>query len=238
MKDLHTHIMYGVDDGSKTLEESLIMLHRLEESGVTDVVLTPHYIEDTRYSCNNKDKIKLYKEICSKAEEIGLNINIYLGNEVMVNNNLLESLDTEILRINNSRYLLIETNLNKEFPDFDLIINELLDNNIIPIFAHPERYLYVQKDYKWLNKYIEAGMLCQGDCESLFNKYGKKANKTLIKLLKKDMIHFFGSDIHRKETKINIKELEGKLKKIVKDDKKIEDLLKNNFDKVIRNKEI
>ena len=238
MKDLHTHIMYGVDDGSKTLEESLIMLHRLEENGVTDVVLTPHYIENTRYSCNNIDKIKLYKEICSKAEEIGLNINIYLGNEVMVNNNLLEYLDTEILKINNSRYLLIETDLKEKYPDFDIIISELLDNNIIPILAHPERYLYVQKDYKCLNRYIEAGMLCQADCESLFNKYGKKANKTLIKLLKKNMIHFFGSDIHRKETKINIKELEGKLKKIVKDDRKVEDLLKNNFDKVIRNKEI
>ena len=139
MKDLHCHIMYGIDDGAKTIEDSMIMLQRQANEGVTDIILTPHYIEDTNYNCNNEKKIDLYNIIYYEAKKRNIIINIYLGNEVMANNNLLSQLQTEILTLNGSRYLLIESTMEKEYPDFDIIIRELLENNIIPIIAHPER---------------------------------------------------------------------------------------------------
>lgn len=238
MKDLHCHVMHGIDDGSRTIEESMEMLKKLEKEGTTDIILTPHYIENTNYIADNETKIELYNEIYYEAKKQNLNINIYLGNEVMVNNNLLKQLDTEILKLNNSRYLLIESTMGKEYPDLDIIVNELIENNITPIIAHPERYSFVKNDYKWVIPYIEMGALFQGDYESLFGKYGNKANKTLRKLLKHNLIHFLGSDMHRKESTLHTKEVKSVLKKIIKDDKKIEDILNNNFDKVIKNETI
>lgn len=236
MKDLHSHIMFGVDDGAKTIEESMIMLEKLANEGVTDIILTPHFIEDTKYNCNNEKKIKLYNIIYWEAKKRGININIYLGNEVMVNYNLLDHLKNNILTLNASKYLLIESPLEKEYPDFDIIIKELLDENIIPIIAHPERYRFVKNNIKWVDQYIEMGALFQGNYESLFGKYGNNANKTLRKLLKQGKIHFLGSDLHRPNSVINASKIREVLKKIIKDENKIEDILNNNFDKILKNK--
>ena len=54
MKDLHSHVLYGIDDGSKSIEESIALLKKLEESGTTDLMLTPHYIENSKYNSNNQ----------------------------------------------------------------------------------------------------------------------------------------------------------------------------------------
>ena len=60
MKDIHSHLLYGVDDGSKSLEESIELLRKMEKAGVTDLMLTPHYIENSKYICNNKSKKKIF----------------------------------------------------------------------------------------------------------------------------------------------------------------------------------
>ena len=62
MKDLHSHLLPGIDDGSKSFEESIKILKKASIEGVTDIVLTPHYIEDTKYNCNNKNKKELFAE--------------------------------------------------------------------------------------------------------------------------------------------------------------------------------
>jgi len=234
MKDMHSHILYGIDDGSKNLAESLDILKKLSSEGVTDIMFTPHYIENSKYNCDNKKKKSLFNEIKKEIKKENININIYLGNEVMVNNNLVKLLDKDIITLNNSRYLLIELPMTKEFPDLDLVINELKENGITPIIAHPERYRYVQKNYKWLSDYLEMGVLFQGNYESLFDKYGKDARKALKKLLKHKMIHFLGSDTHRSTSKCNLKELKKKLKRIVSDEKIINSLMNDNFNKVIK----
>lgn len=238
MKDLHTHVMYGIDDGSRTIEESMTMLERLSNEGVTDVMLTPHYIENSKYNCNNKNKKQLFKKIKQEAQRRGININIYLGNEIMVNNNIMNLFNTEIATLNASKYLLIELPMEKEFDDLDLVIKELTNNGVIPIIAHPERYSYVKDNYKWLEEYLKMGVLFQSNYESLFGKYGKEAKKTIKKLLKHNMVHFLASDIHHENSKCNLKKLHKKLKRIIKSEDNINDLLNNNFTKVIKNEDI
>lgn len=238
MKDLHTHVMYGIDDGSRTLEESMTMLEKLSNEGVTDVMLTPHYIENSKYNCNNKNKKQLFKKIKQEAQRRGININIYLGNEIMVNNNIMNLFNTEIATLNASKYLLIELPMEKEFDDLDLVIKELTNNGVIPIIAHPERYSYVKDNYKWLEEYLKMGVLFQSNYESLFGKYGKEAKKTIKKLLKHNMVHFLASDIHHESSKCNLKKLHKKLKRIIKSEDNINDLLNNNFTKVIKNEDI
>ena len=90
MEDIHTHLLYGIDDGSRSIEESLSILKDMEKLGIDEIVLTPHYVENSKYDCNNKEKVRLYQELMDKAEEQGIKIRIYLGNEVFITPNVVK----------------------------------------------------------------------------------------------------------------------------------------------------
>ena len=190
MKDMHNHLLYGIDDGSKNYKRSIELLKKLEEEGVTDIVVTPHYIIGSNYNSNNEKKNELINKLQKSTK-----INLYIGNEVFIDNNIIDEIKKEnISTVNNTKYLLIELPLNEKLEYAKNIIFNLRDEGIIPIIAHPERYHYI--DLKDLIDYIDMGCLLQGNITSLNNKYGKKARKNLELLLKKNMIHVLGTDIH------------------------------------------
>lgn len=233
MKDFHSHICYGIDDGSKTIEESITILKEARASGITDVFLTPHYIENTKFNANNKKKEKIKLALERKLKEENIDINLYLSNEVYINENIIKLLKKyEINTINNTNYILIELGMFKEIPQTKPILLELLKNDYIPVIAHPERYIYIDSKLEYIKELRNAGCLFQGNYQSLFGKYGSRAKKMLKKMLKEDLIDFLGSDIHHKED-FNLDKLEKKLKKIVKSDEKVLKLLEGNVDKYI-----
>ncbi len=238
MKDLHTHILYGIDDGSKSIEESIEILKKANARGVTDIVLTPHYIKDSIYQTNNKEKAKLLKELQKNLKKENININLYLGNEVYIDEEIRPLLKKDIATINNSKYILIELPLNRKCLILDEVLYQLSKEDLIPIIAHPERYLSYYKDYDFFDNLIQKGCLFQANIASIYGFYGRKSKKMLKVMLKRNMIHFFGSDIHHKHSNIYEKDIEKDLFKIVKDKRKVEDLLINNTDKVLKNKTI
>lgn len=236
-KDIHCHLLPGIDDGSKTIEESVETIRRAEKEGITEIVLTPHYIENTRYNCNNKNKKELFEKLKNALNEAGINVKLYLGNENYISNNFIDLMTRkEIMTINNSRYMLFEFPLNQIYQNSKEILYELVTIGCVPILAHPERYAEFQKNPKLAEEYASMGILLQGNYKSLFGKYGRTAKKTLKIFLKKGLISFMGSDIHRLDD-YNIEKARKKVKKIVKDEKIVDDLFCNNFDKVIRDEE-
>lgn len=238
MKDLHSHVLYGIDDGSKTIEESIKLLKRLEESGITDLMLTPHYIEDSKYNSNNEKKEALFKKLKAKAKKEKLKINLYLGNEIYITPNFLKLLKhEEIKTLNGSKYILLEFPMSQIYSSTPEIINELVRKGYVPVLAHPERYKDFQQHPDMVEEYLRSGVLLQGNFTSLFGKYGKEAEKILKYFLKKKWITFLGSDVHH-EVKFGEKKLRRKLLKATKDKDYVEDLLNNNFDKVIENKDL
>ena len=141
MKDLHSHILFGIDDGSNDISESISLLKSAEEQGITDLVLTPHYIEESKYTCNNEEKNKRFDELKQKAKENGISINLYLGNEVFMTENFLELLEKkEIQTINNTRYILFEFPMSNMLYNSKEILYNLVVSGYVPILAHPERY--------------------------------------------------------------------------------------------------
>lgn len=239
MKDLHSHILYGIDDGSKSLEESLVILKNAYKNGVTDIVLTPHYIKDSVYNTNKEKNQKLMDELKLKLKEIGVNLNLYLGNEVYIDEDIINLLRTnEISTINNSKYILIELPLNNESLILEEVIYELKKSGLVPIIAHPERYISYYNNFDFFSDLIDSGCLLQANIGSLYGKYGSKTKKMLKGLLKRDMIHFFGSDIHHKNSDIYEKNIQKDLLKILKDKKRVEDILMKNVDMVIKNQDI
>jgi len=236
MIDMHSHILPNIDDGATSIEESIQMLKEAYEAGFTAVVSTSHYIEES-WNVSKQKRQELIDIIGKKLELENIKITIYNGAEAYISNNLDKLVQKEELpTINGTKYLLIELPMNNEIIYLEEIICELLSNGIIPIIAHPERYSYVQKNPKILQKFIEKGVLFQANYGSIIGKYGKEAERTVKKLLKNDMIHVFGTDSHRNNsTYTQMVQILKKITKLIGKDK-IELLSNINPQKIIENK--
>lgn len=191
MIDLHSHIIYGVDDGARDVNDSLALLKEAEKYGVTDILLTPHFLENRKLDIN--DIKKKFHEL-----ENLTNIKLYLGNEICIYNDIVDDLKSgKALTINGSNYVLIELLKSATFSNVFNVIHELRINGYIPIIAHAERYDYYMFDYEFFQRLIDMGCLLQGNYASLYGYYGPDCKKMLKYMLKKRMITFLVSDVHR-----------------------------------------
>ena len=238
MKDLHCHLLPGIDDGSSSIEESISLLKSMKEFGIDEIVLTPHYIENSKYNCNNKNKKALLNKFLKEVKKENIDVKIYLGNEVYFTNNLIELIDQkEIETINNSRYLLFEFPMHGHCKGTGEILLKLISRGYIPILAHPERYKKFLEKPDLLEEYLRMGVLLQGNFSSLYGKYGRKEKKLLKYYIKKGWISFLGSDTHHTFS-YNSRKLERMLHRLNKNEEYISGLLGDNFDKVINNEPI
>lgn len=195
--DLHCHILDGIDDGPKTLEESVSLCRKLEEKGIGKVVATPHFIGDY----DNKPTPKLIADKISTLEsEIrkeGIKLEIYPGMEVFASHDTVERIKQgEILSLNNSRYILIEFSF-ENIPRYmaDLLFSIQLEG-YIPIIAHPERYNPQYMKSGLLSEVVDKGALLQVNSGSVMGVHGKSVRKEAIKLIRDGMVHLVGSDSH------------------------------------------
>ena len=228
MIDIHSHILYGVDDGAKTIDESVDIIRNLYKNGITDIILTPHYIEYSSYNRNKKSNLEKLDSLKKKLKEEGINVNLYLGNEIYINNNILSLLKNgEISSLNDSKYLLIELPMSGKYDNYVEIFKELIENGYKVILAHPERYNTFKKDINLIYELKNIGVLMQCNIESILKTYGKDSYKTIKKLAKNKLINFIASDIHHKKDYEYINKARNKFKKYYSDSE-IDDLLSNN----------
>lgn len=194
MTDWHSHILPGVDDGIKTLEDSLAVLHELESLGVRKVWLTPHIMED--YPNRTTDLRQRFEELKSAWKG---NVEIRLAAENMLDSLFEERLEAgDLLPIGEEgNHLLVETSYYTPPMGMDDTLERVKKSGYFPVLAHPERYRYMEKeDYKRLK---DSGILFQLNYVSLVGGYGETARKKAEWLLKNGMIDFTGSDVHRLE---------------------------------------
>ena len=235
MIDFHSHILPGIDDGSRNIEQSILMVNEAKDAGFTKIISTSHYMEN-HYECDAKKRRQLIRQLQENVE----NIELYLGNEIYITNNMIELLSNgQASSINNTKYVLFEFPLIATKPMNDKeVIYRLVENGYVPVIAHPERYPFIQENPDYLFELEDMGVLFQSNYGSIIGMYGIKAKKTLKKLLKNDLISFFGSDVHRPEQVYNkMPKIIKKLKKIISDDK-FEELSEINPQKVLNNEDI
>ena len=238
MKDLHCHALYGIDDGCETIEEAVYLLKKMSAAGVTDVVLTPHYIDGSNYSCNNRQKKTLLTKLKKKLSEENIKIELYLGNEVMFTNDVLGLLDDKsIYPMNGSKYILFEFPMHNSYKSSGETISELLSKGYTPILAHPERYRNFQEYPDLAEEYLRMGVLLQCNISSLFGKNGHAAKKLAKYYVKKGWYSFLGSDAHH-EFNYDISKLEKKIKKLNKDEDYVHGLFEGNFESVMNNEDL
>ncbi len=198
MIDIHSHIIPGIDDGSKDIEMTIDMLKKAELSGTTDIIATPHFMRG-RFEVEYNEVLKKVDELRDISRKNNIDINIYAGQEVYYSKSILEYYNDKLIgTINNTKYMLIELPI-VEF-NIDEVINtiyELQIRGITPIIAHPERYKQFIKKPSMINNLIKEGMLFQLNAGSITGSFGREVKKIASKYLEDNIYSFMGSDAHR-----------------------------------------
>lgn len=193
--DIHSHIIHCVDDGSRSLDDSLIYLKQAKKAGIKKIICTPHI------SICDVSRINLIKKnyLILKEEAEALGIQLYLGTEIMLTENTIDLFKRNKMRsLNGSKYILIEVKRNERMDVEDLIysLEEIKTLGYVPILAHPELYRYY-REIGTIRRIKEMGILLQMNATSLFKKTSsKKVYKFSHKLLKEKLIDFVASDTH------------------------------------------
>lgn len=197
--DFHTHLLPGVDDGVKQVEETIRILRRYESWGIKEVWMTPHIMEDypnTTHGLREKfaHLLKAYHQVNTPHPLL-----LHLGSENMLDSFFMQRLQKDdLLPIIDGKHLLVETSyFNPPMGLYDML-QQIKDKGYTPILAHPERYNYMSKaDYRELK---ELGVKMQLNLLSLYGGYGEQIKQKSVELLKKGYYHLVGSDIHHENT--------------------------------------
>src|ERR1035438_8075490 len=196
MIDIHSHIVWGLDDGASSIEESLAMLSTAWQDGITDIVATPHC--NAQYQFHPDLLRQRTGELGGRSEGRPI---IHRGCEFHLNSdNIAPLLDNPLTyTINAGRYLLLE------FPHVHIgrhtesILQQLVEADIVPIVAHPERNPVLLQDLDRLESWIELGCLAQVTARSITGGFGGRSRSAAFRLLDRGLVHVVASDAHDPE---------------------------------------
>lgn len=192
MIDIHSHIVFGVDDGSANMKESVQMLKMAKRLGIEAIFATPHYYQ----GLFNRDKaVKNFQELKKRSSNMG--VELYLGSETLISSDLPEIISTnKDLTLNGTKYLLLDLPLDS-VPQYTCnILFRLHLLGIVPIIAHPERNKCFLSNSQSFVDIAGRGALIQVDTASVIGIYGYSVQKFAKNLIKQRLVHFVASDAH------------------------------------------
>ena len=191
--DIHSHLLPGIDDGVKTIDESLSLIKEYINLGYKKLIITPHVMFDTYNNSTDLilEKLNYLKNECVKND---LNIELEVSAEYNFDEEFLKRIEIDDLLPINHKYILFELSFYQKPLNYENIIFKLKSKGYVPILAHPERYRYFDmNDFKKLK---ELEVLFQCNIISSIGFYGKTPQKKFKELAKNKMIDFLGSDVH------------------------------------------
>jgi len=198
MVDLHCHILPGLDDGAKNLEEAVEMAKIAEDEGIERIVATPHLFRgDFRHQDLGVIE-KKRKELDRVLEANNLQVELLNGAEVHIAHNLMEEIrkNRDLLVINRSSYMFVEFPSRHVFSGVKELFFELMSEGITPVIAHPERNSVFVRNPAFLYELVRMGSLSQANSGSLSGMYGRDAEQAVFRFLGMNLIHFIASDGH------------------------------------------
>ena len=238
MIDFHTHILPNIDDGSRSIEETFNLIKEAKNVGFEAIISTSHYMEKY-YETNAPEREVWINAIYENLQAKNIDINLYLGNEIYLSENIIKLLEEgKASTINDTSYVLFEMPLNAEPMNLYDVIYEMMQYKLVPILAHPERYSFVQKEPELIYDLIEKGVLMQANFGSILGIYGEKTQIIIRKFLESNMIHFLGTDVHRQNSIYpRVPEALEEITKIIGNEK-MKELTEINPRLVLHNKKI
>ncbi|MBO9584142.1 MAG: histidinol phosphatase [Flavobacterium sp.] len=210
--DIHSHLLPGIDDGARTIDNTAKLVQSLQEMGVSQFITTPHI---SHYIWDNSPEIinAKYNETKLLLEEKSVIIPMKAASEYFMDDWFENHFKNEKLLTLKDNYVLVEMSYINAPVQLYKIIFELQVAGYIPVLAHPERYLFYHKNFDEYNKLKKAGCKFQLNLLSVVGYYGAEITKVAELLLNKGLYDFAGTDVHHSnhiasfDKKINVKEI-------------------------------
>ncbi len=194
--DIHSHLLPGLDDGVKSVEESIYIFKTLQRLGYNKVITTPHIMHD-QYPNTPEDILVKTSEVKKALDKEQINIKIEAAAEYYLDEQLAKKLnDNERLLTFNKNYLLFETSFINKPVFLEEAIFNMNTNGYQPVLAHPERYVYLQSDKKLIEQLRNMNVLFQINMLSLFGYYSPDVKKNAKNLISANLADFIGTDCH------------------------------------------
>ena len=235
MIDIHSHLLFGVDDGPETVEGAMRMIEEAASEGITQLVVTPHAYSPQYHVPvpEVESQVRMLQDVINAAD---IDLTLSTGQEVRIHEYIITNLlNKNILTIANSRYLLLELPT-QHVPAYTIpIIQNLISEGVVPIIAHPERNKGIAEKPERLERLVRHGALAQVTAGSVAGHFGKNVQKLSIQLIEANLIHAYGSDAHNTDNRPFLfnKGLEVLEKKM---DTDTVDMLLLNNQQIIQNK--
>lgn len=193
--DIHAHILPGLDDGAKDIEETCKLLEEEVRQGVHTVIATPHYMIEKKYSSE-----ELQESLLNVQQEIikrNISIEIHSGNEILYQEGCVEAVKQgEALTLAKSRYVLVEFFPEEEYQKLYDGMKKFILKGYLPILAHLERYSCLAKRKDRIDELISLGCYMQMNCFSLMGGTFDRFSKHCRQLVSEEYVHFLSSDCH------------------------------------------
>ncbi|WP_134685853.1 tyrosine-protein phosphatase [Brevibacillus migulae] len=197
MIDIHSHILPGLDDGARSVEEAVAMARNAWLDGITDMIVTPHTHDGIYHNslAQIREAVEQLQQVLSSR---GIPLTLHVGAEIHIHLELVENLQTALLATlcDQYKYVLLELP-SYQLPRFtDKLIEELLKKGVTPIIAHPERLEVLCNQPQLLARWIAKGAVAQVTADSLTGKMGKSTKRVSEAMVKNRLVHLLASDAH------------------------------------------
>ena len=196
--DMHSHLIPGIDDGAKDMDQTIAMLAKFESLGYKKVVTTPHIMTDS-FPNNPEIILSGLEKVKNEIKKVGIEIEIEAAAEYYFDETLMPKIKNKELLTFGDNYVLVEFAFHSPPQFLDQLFFELKTHGYRPVIAHFERYLYYLGKIDKAEKWRSEGINIQINLNSLFGQYGPEVQKQAEKLIDEGQFDFVGTDCHRIE---------------------------------------
>jgi tyrosine-protein phosphatase YwqE len=196
--DIHSHFVPGIDDGAKTIEDSIVLLKAMEAMGYKKIVTTPHVMSDF-YPNSSLTILTGLKKIQDAARENNINLEISAAAEYYIDEYFTELMAKEPLLPIHKNEVLVEFSMLYEPPMLNSALFSMQTNGYKPIIAHPERYIFFHNKFERYRELRDRGCKLQLNLLSISGYYGRNIMEVAMRLLEKGMYDYCGSDMHHEK---------------------------------------
>lgn len=195
--DIHSHVLWDMDDGSRDIEETIRLCDMAASSGTGHLFLTPHLIYWEGAGNLFDERNWKYDQLSEILDEEEINLKLHKGFEILCDDDIFDIKYFKPYTLCGSRYILIEFDFFKTTVD-DVFAwcDYLISFGLVPIIAHPERYQFFLSEEGAIDKLYQKGVLFQINSGSAAGMFGSSVQYFAEKMINKGFAHFIGSDAH------------------------------------------
>lgn len=201
MIDIHSHIIFDVDDGPKTLEDSRRLLEESYRQGVRTIISTSHRRKGMFETPEEKIAAN-FKQVQDLAKQVADDLTVLYGAEIYYTSDILKKLEEGTFpSLGGTKYVLIEFSMNTPYKDIHSALGNVIRLGMTPVVAHIERYHCLENDEDRVSELINMGCYMQVNSSNvlkpkLFGDRYKFMKKRVQFFLERDLVHFVASDMH------------------------------------------